>query len=105
MRAERTSEPVLEAVGLTAGYGSYPVVSNIDISVGAGEVVAFLGANGAGKTTTLLTLAGELRPLNGAVRLLGKPARGSLCERSKAGLGLLTESKSVIFGLSVLDNV
>ena len=77
---------VLEACGLSAGYGPQPVIHDVDLHVRPGEVVGLLGANGAGKTTTLLTLAGELPALAGEVRLDGvattaplhrAPARGS----------------------------
>ena len=53
-------EPLLELVGLTAGYDGVAVVHDVNLSVGAGEVVVLLGANGAGKTTTLSTISGQL---------------------------------------------
>ena len=55
--------PLIEARGLSAGYGSMAIARDLDLHVDTGEVVALLGANGAGKTTTLLTLAGELAPV------------------------------------------
>jgi branched-chain amino acid transport system ATP-binding protein len=103
--ARSNTSPVLEAVELTAGYHRVPVVNDLNVDVHAGEVVGLLGANGAGKTTTLLALAGELRPLNGQVRFLGRPASDPLHERAARGLGFVTEEKSVIFGLSVTDNL
>ena len=42
-----------ELDGLSAGYDAAAVVRDLDLGVGAGEVVALLGPNGAGKTTTL----------------------------------------------------
>ena len=99
------SVPLLAARGLSVGYGSTPVVSDLDFEVHAGEIVALLGRNGAGKTTTLLGLAGELRPTAGTVLWEGSPMRGPLHQRSRRGLGFVTEEKSVIFGLSVLDNL
>ena len=96
---------LLEALGLGAGYDGFPVVHDLDLSVNPGEVVALLGPNGAGKTTTLLTLAGRLRPLGGEVRFLGSPARGPLHRRARRGLGLLTEQRSVIAGLTTRQNI
>ncbi|MGE4426154.1 MAG: ATP-binding cassette domain-containing protein, partial [Solirubrobacteraceae bacterium] len=60
--------PVIEARGLAGGHGSVPVLREIDLHVGPGQVVALLGANGAGKTTLMLALAGELPPTAGEVR-------------------------------------
>jgi len=96
---------LLVATDLSAGYGGNPVVRNVSLRVAEGEIVALLGANGAGKTTTLLALAGELRPLGGTVDFLGAPVRGGLHMTARRGLGFVPEEKSVIFGLSVTDNL
>src|SRR5437868_6259482 len=100
-----TSTALIEAAQLTVGYSANPVVRGLDLYVGPGEVVGLLGANGAGKTTTLLALAGELKPMGGEVRLYGERATSTLHARAAQGLGFVTEEKSVIFGLSVFDNL
>jgi branched-chain amino acid transport system ATP-binding protein len=96
---------LIEARGLSAGYGKMAVVHGVDLRVDAGEVVALLGANGAGKTTTLLTLAGEVSPMEGDVRFLGDPTRSPMHARCRAGLGYVTEERSVIMDMSVADNL
>ena len=63
------SDAVLSIEGLTAGYDGAPVIRDIDLRVGAGEVVALLGPNGAGKTTTLKAVSGLVRPLRGRIVL------------------------------------
>ena len=65
------SVPLLQAEGVAAGYGGVPVVRDVSLAVGPGELVALLGPNGAGKTTLVRVLAGLARPLAGAVRLDG----------------------------------
>lgn len=52
-------------------YGNKAAVSDLDLSIPAGELFAFLGPNGAGKTTTIKMLVGLLRPNVGAVRVGG----------------------------------
>jgi branched-chain amino acid transport system ATP-binding protein len=99
------SATLIEARGLSAGYGSMAVVRELDVRVDAGEVVALIGANGAGKTTTLLTLAGELAPLAGEVRFLGQPTRAPMHARCRKGLGYVTEERSVIMDMTVADNL
>lgn len=96
---------LIEAKGLSAGYGKMAIVRDVDIRVEAGEVVALFGANGAGKTTTLLTLAGELAPMDGEVRFLGRPTTSPMHVRCRNGLGYVTEERSVIMHLSVADNL
>jgi branched-chain amino acid transport system ATP-binding protein len=68
---------LLEAQGLRTGYGRLPVVFNVDLEVGEGEIVALLGANGAGKTTTLRALSGLLPLMEGDVRLDGTSLKGT----------------------------
>jgi sulfate-transporting ATPase len=95
---------LLEARGLTAGYGSTAIVRELNLEVAAGEVVALLGPNGAGKTTTLLTLAGELPALGGQVFLHGAPTTAALHQRVRAGLGLVSEERTVLMTMTVAEN-
>ena len=96
---------VLEARGLSAGYGPIPVVKALDLSVRAGEIVTLLGANGAGKTTTLMALAGLLPPSQGEVLLLGRSTRAALHERSRAGMAYVPEQRGIFRNLSTMENL
>jgi branched-chain amino acid transport system ATP-binding protein len=96
---------VLETHGLDAGYGDVTVVRDLNLRVESGEVVAVLGRNGAGKSTALLTLAGALRPLSGEVWFMGAHDRSPLAGRARRGLGLMTDDRSVFFGLTVRENL
>ena len=96
--------PLLEAVGLSAGYGELAAVRGLDLQVQAGELLALLGSNGAGKTTTLLTLAGELRPLSGELLWMGQ-ATGQPLHRRAADTSLVPEDRSVIRALTVRENL
>ena len=66
------SEAILEITGLCGSYGDYDVISDIDLYVKEGEVVALLGPNGAGKTTTLRAIMGLLRRRRGSIRIRGQ---------------------------------
>ena len=70
------SATLLEARGLRTGYGRLPVVFDVDLEIGEGEIVALLGANGAGKTTTLRALSGMVPLSAGDVRLDGSSLKG-----------------------------
>src|SRR5215469_14513511 len=87
------TDAVLELDGLSVAYDRAPVVRDLTLTVGGGEVVALLGPNGAGKTTTLRAISGLLKPLAGAVRLAGSdlagvapPARARLGDRKSTRL-------------------
>jgi len=61
-------ESLLAVRELHAGYGSTEILRGVDLDIGAGEIVAVLGANGAGKSTLNRTISGVLRPWHGAIR-------------------------------------
>lgn len=96
---------VMEVKGVDAGYGSVTVVRDLDLTINAGEVVTVLGRNGAGKTTSLLTFAGAIRPKAGEIHFLGEPSRSGLSARARKGIGLMTDDRSVLFGLTVRENL
>jgi ABC-type branched-subunit amino acid transport system ATPase component/branched-subunit amino acid ABC-type transport system permease component len=103
--AVRREGPLLEARGLSAGYGDLAAVRDLDLEVRPGEVVALLGPNGAGKTTTLLTLAGELPPLAGEVVWLGQTRSRPLHRRVRQGLAFVPEDRGVTMSLSAGANL
>ena len=63
---------LLDAHALDAGYGDVPVLHDVSLHVGSGEIVAVVGANGAGKTTLLSSLAGLIHPTKGTIRFKGE---------------------------------
>jgi branched-chain amino acid transport system ATP-binding protein len=103
--ATTESEPLLEARALYAGYRDLAAARNINLKLHRGEIVALLGPNGAGKTTTLMTLAGALPTLGGEVRWKGQKVDSPLFKRVRAGMGFISEERSVITKLSVRDNL
>ena len=99
------AESLLQTSGLSAGYGKIRVLHGIDLTVGAGEIVALLGPNGAGKTTLLRALSGLL-PWSGNVRFAGRDLTGaSPRDVVKVGLAHVIEGHRVFTNLAVLDNL
>jgi branched-chain amino acid transport system ATP-binding protein len=100
------TEPILEVRGLTAGYAGVPAVRNLDLTVGAGEVVALLGANGAGKTTTLLAVSGLVEHLGGDVVLFGASTRGvGPAAIARRGVAHVPEDRALFGRLTVKENL
>ncbi len=92
--------------GLAAGYGGVAVIRDVDLHVGAGEVVALLGPNGAGKTTTLLALSGLVGALAGTVSVLGRPVdTRSPHRQARRGLAHVAEDRSLFFELTARENL
>src|ERR1700726_2563339 len=99
------ADPLLDVAGLSTGYGKIGVLHDIDLTVGAGEIVALLGPNGAGKTTLLRAVSGLL-PWSGSVRFAGCDLAGaSPRDAVKAGLAHVVEGHRVFTQLAVLDNL
>lgn len=97
---------LLDVSELEAGYGDIPVLRDVSLRVGSGEVVAVLGANGAGKTTLLRSLSGVIRPTAGSVRLEGTDITGwRPDQRLGSGLVLVPEGREVFDGLTVEENL
>jgi branched-chain amino acid transport system ATP-binding protein len=96
---------ILEAKGLTVGYGTLAVARELDLRVEPGRVTLILGPNGAGKTTTLMTLAGALRPLSGEVRLAGERVTAPLHKRVRQGLAFVPDERGAITRLTVDENL
>jgi branched-chain amino acid transport system ATP-binding protein len=98
--------PLLETRNLKAGYLGREVVQAVNLRVDAGEVVCLLGPNGAGKSTTLLTIAGELTPVDGIVLFSNVPTFTQMDKRVRdGGIGLVTEERLVFTKLSARDNL
>jgi branched-chain amino acid transport system ATP-binding protein len=97
---------LIQTQNLVCGYGRVPVVRDLNLTVGEGEVVCLLGANGAGKTTTLLTIAGALPALSGTLQVLGSPVtKARVHEVARRGLGIVPEGRGLFYKLTVADNL
>jgi branched-chain amino acid transport system ATP-binding protein len=97
---------VLEVSDLTVYYGPVRGVSGVSLTVGAGEVVALLGANGAGKSTVLKAVSGVVRPRSGTVLLNGE-SLGKLSASRRVELGMVhvPEGRRIFGSLTVLENL
>jgi len=97
---------MLELKGVSTGYDSANVVHDVDITVGAGEIVSLVGANGAGKSTLVKTISGLLAIRAGAIELEGKRIDG-LSPRARVlkGIAHVPEGRQVFGGLTVEENL
>jgi branched-chain amino acid transport system ATP-binding protein len=99
------SDIVLSIERLAAGYDGAPVVRDLELDVGAGEVVALLGPNGAGKTTTLKTVSGIVRPLSGRILFAGADTAKVAPEvLARRGVAHVPEGRGLFFGLTVAEH-
>lgn len=91
----------LHATGVSVSRGGSDLLTNVSLSVRAGEVLTLLGPNGAGKSTLLGVLAGDMVPDDGTVTLDARPLDGwSLLELSRRR-SVLLQDQQVMFPFTV----
>jgi branched-chain amino acid transport system ATP-binding protein len=97
---------MLEVAHIDSFYGETQALFDVSLAVGAGEVVALLGANGAGKTTTLRSILGLTRARGGAIRFDGAEiTRAPTYEIVRAGIGWVPDDRRVFPTLTVERNL
>ena len=97
---------LLEVNSLRAGYGRLPVVFDIELEVGEGEIIALLGLNGAGKTTTLRAISGMIPVMAGSIRFAGEDIAGQPPERiARRGLLHVPEGRGIFPNLRVDESL
>ena len=63
---------VLELTNISKHFGAIQAVSDVSLTIEAGQVVGLMGDNGAGKSTLVKMIAGNFRPSHGAMRMDGR---------------------------------
>ena len=100
------SAPLLEVSGVGKRFGGLQALSDVSLSVQAGEIVGLIGPNGAGKTTLFSTLVGLHRPESGSIRLQGRDLVGLKPHKiAAAGMVKTFQNVALFLDSSVLDNV
>jgi ABC-type (unclassified) transport system, ATPase component len=97
---------ILKSENLFKKYKYRMVVNGVSIHVKQGEVVGLLGPNGAGKTTTFYMTVGLIKPYDGSVYLDDKEITNwPMYQRSRAGVGYLSQEPSIFRGMTVENNL
>jgi len=100
------AEPMLEMVGVTAGYGRSMVLFDVDLSVPKGGGAAIMGHNGAGKTTLLRVAVGLLPVRSGTVFMDGEDiTRMRPNRRVRRGLGYVPQGQLCFPQMTTLENL
>lgn len=96
---------LIEASGIVFRYLEEPILRDVSVSIGRGEIVSVLGPNGSGKTTLLKVLLGLLRPQKGIVRFDGRDL-SELSRRELASrMAYVPQTHRIGFAYRVLDVV
>lgn len=99
-----TGPLAVDVSGLTVAYGDIPAVSDVDLSVAPGEVLALVGRTGSGKSTLLTAIADMVATESGVVRLDGVPVGdvGGMAMTNNVGVAW---QEPFLLGDTIRDNV
>lgn len=102
----KSDKVVLEAIGINKSFPGVKALSDVDIKIHEGEVVAILGENGAGKSTLIKILSGVYQPDSGRIELNGKKVSFSVpMEAKQAGIGVIHQELNYVPSVSIAENI
>lgn len=104
----QSPDVLVELRGVTCGYGDRVILSDINLVVPRGKLVALMGTSGGGKTTVLRLIGRQLSPIKGQVLINGVDigtldAAGLMAARRR--MGMLFQFGALFTDLSVFENV
>ncbi len=106
-RPQTPTEPALLSLqGISKSFGAVQALTDIDMEVRAGEVVALVGDNGAGKSTLVKTLAGVHQPSSGRFLFDGRAVTlAGPSDAIELGIATVFQDLALCENLSVVDNL
>jgi branched-chain amino acid transport system ATP-binding protein len=99
-------QPLLQVSDVSKSFGGIAAVSNMSLTVSAGESVGLVGPNGAGKTTLFNCICGQLRPERGRVELSGTAIDTlAVYQRARLGIGRTYQRVEVFPDMTVRQHL
>ncbi|WP_342513082.1 sugar ABC transporter ATP-binding protein [Sporosarcina sp. FSL K6-1522] len=99
-------EPLLVMKNITKSFPGVKALSNVDLELKAGEVLALIGENGAGKSTLMKILTGMYRKDEGSVRFEGQEIDiKSLKDGQEKGISMIHQELNLMRDLTVAENI
>ncbi len=106
MRKEDHERPLLALENISKAYTGVMALSNVSMTVMAGEVLALIGENGAGKSTLMKILGGVIQPSSGHIVIDEvRYERFSVTESQSAGIAFVHQELNVFDNLDVAANM
>jgi signal transduction histidine kinase/ABC-type multidrug transport system ATPase subunit len=97
--------PELSVSGLTVRFGTLTALDGVSLALRAGEVVALAGENGAGKTTLIRSVAGDVTPVSGSIRVGGQAVAPVPSAAARLGVRVVWQDLALSDNLDVAANV
>jgi signal transduction histidine kinase/ABC-type multidrug transport system ATPase subunit len=103
--ADNGAAPLLTVSGLSLSYGRLRALSDINLTVQSGELVALAGENGAGKTTLVRCIAGDVVPASGEIYLGGKRVPPDPAGAARHGVAVVWQDLALCDNLDIAANI
>lgn len=105
---KRTTDPVVQVRGLTAGFDDEIILKDINLDVFSGEILVILGSSGCGKSTLLKNLVGLQHPLSGSVSINGLEItedNGQNLQNVLRQCGILFQGGALFGSMTLAENI
>ena len=96
------AEAVIKTKGLVKKYQGFPVLDDLNIEVGKGQIYGLVGNNGAGKTTLIRIMCGMVKPTAGELELFGSPSN-LLAARKR--IGVVLDNPGILLNMNAYENM
>jgi phospholipid/cholesterol/gamma-HCH transport system ATP-binding protein len=99
---------LIEVNDLHFSYGQRKVLNGINLTIPRGKIVGIMGSSGCGKSTLLRHFGGQLRPLQGSVKFMGKvihELNNDELFEMRLKMGMMFQVSGLFTDLSVYDNM
>jgi ABC-type sugar transport system ATPase subunit len=104
--ADTAQPPLLQMRGISKAFPGVQALSEVDLTLHAGEVLALLGENGAGKSTLIKILGGAHPHDEGAIEIEGHQALlNNPLNSQAAGIGIIYQEFNLVAGLTARENI
>ncbi len=100
---EKSYPKALKAKGITVRYGQLPAVTNVDLTVGKGEILALMGRNGSGKSSLLWAIQGTGDRTSGTVDVDGADPAKLRPAEARMRVGLVPQTAADLLYLETVD--
>lgn len=107
--SEETTREAIVCEHVASGYNGNVLMRDINLTIQRGEIVFLLGGSGCGKTTLLKHIIGQVPPISGSIRILGRETTGFKSETERLQIlrsfGMMYQGGALFGNLTVLENV